>query len=104
MSMSLGQLMSYATKMAGGRGDWDSSEASMWANQAYSTVYNRIGHTPLEAVAVSSTTSGEPRYQIPTDFSYAIALTLFQGSNSTNSRSNITTTIRLKQRDAGWMD
>lgn len=104
--MSLQQLLSYATTMAGNRNDWATSEASFWANQAYSTVYNRIGHTPLEAVAVSSTTSGENRYQLPTDYAYGIALTLLQGSTSTDTTgaSNSTTVIRLKQRDAGWMD
>lgn len=104
MSLSLGQLCSYATRMAGGRDDWQLSEASFWANQAYSTIYNRIGHTPLEAVAISSTTSGENRYQLPTDYNYGIALTLFQGSNSTATTSNSTTVIRLRQQDAGWMD
>lgn len=106
MSLSLGQLCSYATRMAGNRDDWQLSEASFWANQAYSTIYNRIGHTPLEAVAVSSTTSGEARYALPTDFNYGIALTLFQGSTSTatTGTSNSTTVIRLRQQDAGWMD
>lgn len=106
MAFSLGQLCSFATKMAGNRDDWNLSEASYWANQAYATIYNRIGHTPLEAVAVSSTTSGENRYQLPTDYAYGIALTLFQGSTSTDTTgaSNSTAVIRLKQRDAGWMD
>lgn len=107
MTLNLGQLCSYATRMAGNRDDWQLSEASFWANQAYSTIYNRIGHTPLEAVAVSSTTSGENRYALPTDYNYGIALTLFQGSNSTSTTattSNSTTVIRLRQQDAGWMD
>ena len=106
MALSLGQLCSYASKMAGGRNDWDLSEASFWANQAYSTVFNRVGHTPLEALATSSTTSGENRIQLPTDWNYGLAITLFQGSTSTDTTggSNSTTIIRLKQQDAGWMD
>src|SRR6266478_6669854 len=106
MTLNLGQLCSYATRMATNRDDLQLSEASFWANQAYSTVYNRIGHTPLEAIAVSSTTSGENRYALPTDYSYGIALTLFQGSNSTatTGTSNTTAVIRLRQQDAGWMD
>lgn len=106
MTLNLGQLCSMATRMSGNRDDWQLSEASFWANQAYSTIYNRMGHTPLEAVAVSSTTSGENRYAVPTDYSYGIALTLFQGSNSTatTGTSNSTTVIRLRQQDAGWMD
>jgi hypothetical protein len=103
MAMNLGTLCSYSTKMAGGRGDWTLSEASFWANQAYSTVFNRTGHTPLEAVATSSTTSGENRYQLPTDWNYGIAMTLYQQSSATTG-SISTTVIRLRQQDANWMD
>lgn len=104
--LSLGEICSTATTFAGGRNDWNLSEASRYANMAYSEVYNRIGHVPLEAVAISSTTSGEQRYQIPTDFNYGIALTLFQGSTSTatTGTSNSTTVIRLRQQDANWID
>lgn len=103
--MSLGQLCSYATRMAGGRNDYELSEASFWVNQAYSTVYNRTGHTPLEAVATSSTTSGEQRYQLPQDWNYGIAVTLYQGSTSTaTTGSQSTTVIRLRQQDANWID
>lgn len=100
--LSLGEICSTATMFAAGRGDWSLSEASRLANFAYSDLYNKIGHTPLQAVATSSTTSGENRYQLPTDYGYGMALTLFQGSNVTTS--NNTVVIRLRQVDAGWMD
>lgn len=103
---SLGQLASAATRFAGGRSDWDLSETSMYVNMAYSELYNRVGHIPLEAVAVSSTTSGEARYALPTDWNYGLALTLYQGSTSTatTGTSNSTTVIRLRQQDANWID
>lgn len=102
---SLGELCSTATQFAGGRNDWSLSEASRFANMAYSEVYNRPGHVPLEAVATSSTTSGEQRYQLPPDWNYGIALTVYQGSGSTATiGSRSTTVIRLKQRDANWVD
>jgi len=100
---SLGELCSVATQFAGGRNDWSLSEASRFANMAYSEVYNRPGHTPLEAVATSSTTSGENHYQLPTDWNYGLAVTLYQQSSSTTG-STSTTVIRLKQRDANWID
>lgn len=100
--MNLGQIASHATEMAGGRNDWSLSDASFWINIAFSDVYNKTGHTPLEAVAVSSTTSGENRYQLPTDYGYGLALTLYQ--TSTNTTSATTTVVRLKQVDPGWMD
>jgi len=72
---------------------------------AYSEVYNRPGHVPLETVATSSTTSGEQRYQLPTDWNYGLALTVYQGSGSTATMgSRSTAVIRLKQRDANWVD
>lgn len=101
---NLGELCSTATQFAGGRNDWSFSDASRFANMAYSEVYNRVGHIPLEAVAVSSTTSGENRYQLPTDYNYGLAMTLYQGSNSTATLSVSTTVIRLKQHDANWAD
>lgn len=76
----------------------------MYVNMAYSEVYNRVGHIPLEAVAISSTTSGENRYQLPTDYNYGLAMTLYQGSNSTATLSVSTAVIRLKQHDANWVD
>lgn len=100
---SLGELCSVATQFAGGRNDWGLSEVSRFANMAYSEVYNRVGHVPLEAVATSSTTSGENRYQLPTDFNYGLAMTLYQGSSATTG-STSTTVIRLKQHDANWID
>lgn len=100
---NLGELCSVATQFAGGRNDWSLSEASRFANMAYSEVYNRPGHTPLQAVAISSTTSGENRYQLPTDWNYGLALTLWQGSSATTG-SRTTTVIRLAQRDANWIE
>src|ERR1041385_4305075 len=102
---SLGELCSTPTQFRGGRNDWSLSEASRFANMAYSEVYNRPGHVPLQAVAISSTTSGENRYQLPPDWNYGLALTLYQGSGSTNTTgSRSTTVMRLVQRDANWVD
>ena len=102
--MNLGQLASYATKMAGGRLDWELSEASFWINTAYLEVASVVKHNPLEALAVSSTTSGENKVALPPDFHYALALTLYMGSSSTASSSNNTTTVVLRQRDPRWID
>lgn len=96
--------MSRATEMAGGRLDWTASDASFYANVALQEVAQRAGHLPREALAVSSTTSGENRYSLPADFDFPIALTLYQGSNSTNTLSRATTAHSLTARDANWLD
>jgi hypothetical protein len=101
--LSLGQVCSRATEMAGGRVDWSLSDASFWANCAAQEVSQFAGHLPKEAIAVSSTTSGENRYALPADFDYPTALTLYQGSSATTG-SRMTTSIPLQGRDANWAD
>lgn len=103
MILSLGQVCSRATEMAGGRVDWTLSDASFYANVAAQEVSQFAGHLPKEAIAVSSTTSGEGRYALPSDFDYSTALTLYQGSSNT-SGSRMTTAIPLKGQDANWAD
>ena len=103
MILNLGQVCSRATEIAGGRVDWSLSDASFYANMAAQEVSQFAGHLPKEAIAVSSTTSGENRYALPSDFDYSTALTLYQGSNAT-AGSRMTTAIPLVGRDANWAD
>src|SRR5690349_6484702 len=103
MILSLGQVCSRATEMAGGRADWALSDASFYANMAAQEVSQYAGHLPKEAIAVSSTTSGENRYALPSDFDYPTALTLYQGSSVTTG-SRATIAIPLQGRDATWAD
>lgn len=102
MILNLGQICSAATRFAKGRADWPLSEVTQYLNMAYSEMVAVVGHTPLEALAVSSTTSGEDKYQIPADFGSLIAVTLYQGSTATTS--NETTVVALRQQDARWID
>lgn len=104
--LNLGQISSAATTFAGGRLDWQPSEVSMYVNLAYSEVKSRQGlvHTQAEAIAVSSTTSGENRIAFPADFDYPLAITMYVGSSSTVSTSHTTRTVALQPRDARWVD
>ena len=102
--LNLGQICSRATEMAGGRLDWSLSDASFFANLAVFEVASRAHHVPKEAIAVSSTTTGENRIAFPTDFDYPIALTMFVGSTSTATTSNTTRVVPLVQKDARWFD
>lgn len=106
MIINLGTCMSLATTLSGGRNDYAPSEASQWANFALERIVVAHGahHTPREAIAISSTTSGGNRIGLPTDFSYPLAFTLYQGSSSTASRSHTTTSVPLTQRDSAWAD
>lgn len=102
--LTVGQIVSRATELSLGRGDWTLSDATFWLNQAYSQMVAVVGHTPLEALAVSSTTSGENRYALPLDFGSAIAVTLYAGSSSTATTSHYTSVIPLRQQDPRWID
>jgi hypothetical protein len=104
--LSLGQLASIATTFSGGRADLALSEVSTYVNLAYSEVRTRAGlkHTPVESLAVSSTTTGEDRIATPSDFDYAIALSLHVGSSSTISTSHTTAIITLTPKDVAWKD
>ena len=74
MQITLADVISKATTLAGGRRDWAVSEVSFFANLAAVAVYQQVYHTPLESLAVSSTTSGENRITVPTDYEATISL------------------------------
>jgi hypothetical protein len=65
---TLGQVMSNATQMLGNRSDVAESLASFWANEGAAQVFKSQFHEAQESIAVSSTTSGENRITMPTDF------------------------------------
>lgn len=98
--------MSRGTTLAGGRNDWQPSEASFWANLALEQVSEMAGahHKPREAVAISSTTSGGNRIALPTDFGFPIAVTVYAGSNSTATTSRTTNEYPLIPKDSTWAD
>lgn len=104
--LNLGTICSTATTFAGGRNDWTLSEASLYANMAYSEIKSRTGitHTQSEAIAVSSTTSGENRIALPADFDYPLAITMYVGSSSTATQSHTTATVALVPKDVRWVD
>jgi hypothetical protein len=104
MILNLGQVCSMATTIAGGRLDFSLSEASSYANLAYHEVASRINaHRPKEALAVSSTSSGQNRMAMPADFDYSLALTLYIPSASTQTSTG-TWTVPLRLRDYRWID
>src|SRR5690348_13115052 len=105
-TLTLGQCISNATMLAGGRNDWLTSEASFWANQALEQVARAQGarHKPPETLYQSSTTSGGYRIALPSDFVAPLAFTLWVGSNSTNTVSRQTNAVPLIQRDSGYGD
>ena len=72
MILTLAQLSSRATSLIQGRTDITSSDASFWVNVAYEEMATRIRYAADEGLAISSTTSGENRIALPSDFRYQI--------------------------------
>lgn len=79
---SLQEIMSQATWRAGRRSDLDMSMVSFLANEAYMEVAQAIPHALLEKIAVSSTTSGENRITLPSDFGEPIHFSLLSVNGS----------------------
>src|SRR5690242_12340121 len=76
--LTLGQITSQMTAMAGGRLDWLPSEASFYANIAAGIVARTaaIQHRSLESSYATTITSGVTRMVLPSDYNYGVALSL----------------------------
>ena len=72
----------------GNRLDVPLSTASFWANEAQRVVWDAQPHDLKEGLAVSSTTSGENRIVLPTDFQEL--LNISTSSSSTGGRDVLT--------------
>ena len=99
--LTLGQMISRATELAGGRLDWDISAASFYVNQAATYIGNALGieHRSLESSYATTIASGVSRMALPADYNYAIALSI--GSSAPSAS---TSWRQLGKRDIGWAD
>ena len=79
---TLGELISSATQRAGRRGNIPQSTASLWVNQAYQEVSEVVPHALQECIAISSTTSGENRFQLPSDYKEILSLSYLTATGS----------------------
>lgn len=86
-SWTLGDLMSMATARAGHRADISASTVSFWVNQAISEVWLSAPQAELEALVVSSTTSGNGRITLPSDHYETITLSYLSGFDETSART-----------------
>lgn len=91
-SWTLADLMSQATTRAGRRDDIAKSDVSFWVNASYQEVAQLTEYALQERIAVSSTTSGEYRVDLPTDFHALLNLSIWTtdaGSGRTLTQTNI---------------
>lgn len=98
---TLGELMSLATRRLGRRADIPESTASEHVNMAYLEVSAAAPHALMEREAVSSTTSGQQRIQLPPDFGEPLSFSLVWSDSTASSTISSRRTLRpLSIREA----
>lgn len=102
MILTLAQMISRATTLAGGRLDWDASDASFYVNEAigYIARTGGIQHRSLESSYATTIASGVTRMRLPADYNYAVALSI----GSTVAASGSTQWRTMQKRDIGLAD
>ena len=100
MELTLANICSTATALIQGRTDITLSDASFYANLAYQEVATRIRYTADEALAISSTTSGENRISLPTDFAYPISVSNTSIAGAAPVFGTTTRVLRQVEADA----
>ena len=81
-SWTLGTIVSRATAALGNRLDISLSDGSFWCNVGQENVWDAMPHDLQEKLAVSSTTSGENRITLPSDFKEMLNIRLSSSSGS----------------------
>ena len=79
---TLGTIVSRATAALGNRTDISLSDGSFWCNGGHENVWDAMPHDLQEKLAVSSTTSGENRITLPSDFKELLNIRLSSSSGS----------------------
>lgn len=102
-SYTLNDIMSFATANVGRRADIAASTVSRLVNEAYFEVYYASNPQEAESIAVSSTTTGENKIELPTDFSEPLTASLIWRSGST-AASNHSSYQTLRLVDVTQMD
>lgn len=96
-SLTLAQIASRATELAGGRLDWTLSDASFYANRAIGYLWQNVGPpTRFDTFLTSSTTSGGYRIPLGTNYVSIVALSLGSRVGSAMQWTQLT------KQDAAW--
>jgi hypothetical protein len=101
---NLGEIMSFATGNVGRRADIQGSVVSRIANEAYFDVYYASDPARGEQIVPSSTSSGENKIELPTDFHAPISLALIYQTTASPTASDHSSYKTLTLRDVDWMD
>lgn len=94
-SYTLGEILSSATAAIGRRADIELSDASRLANDSYFEVVYAVSDAEFEKIAVSSTTTGENKIELPTDFHEPISASLIWSNSTAASAHSSYSTLKL---------
>ena len=96
--LTLGQMISRATTNAGGRLDWNQSDASFYVNEAAEYIASALGieHRSLESSYATTIGSGVSRMILPSDYNVSLAFSI------ATARAGQWRT--LGKKDIGWAD
>ena len=101
---TLAEIMSSATAAIGRRADIALSDASRIANDAYFEVYYATRPEEGEKIAVSSTTSGGNRIELPSDFWEPISASIIYRNSWSTSSSVMSSYNTLNLLSVGYLD
>lgn len=99
--LTLAQMISRATELAGGRLDWNQSDASFYVNMAATYIANAQGveHRSLESSYATTIASSVTRMLLPSDYNYAVAFSMGSTVPSGSTQWRV-----MGKRDIGWAD
>lgn len=101
---NLGEMMSFATAAVGRRSDIDASDVSRLVNEAYFEVWYAAPPAEAEKIAVSSTTTGEGKIELPSDFYEPISAALIYRPSWSTTSSVHSSYLTLKLVSAADLD
>ena len=101
---TLGEILSSATAAIGRRADISLSDASRIANDAYFQVFYATRPEEGERIAISSTTSGENKIELPSDFWEPISASLIYRNSWSTSSSAVSSYNTLNLLSAAFLD
>lgn len=99
--LTLAQMVSRATEIAGGRLDWSLSDGSFYVNQAMAYIARLEGveHRSLESSYATTIASGVSRMLLPADYNYTLALSIGSTVPSASTQWRL-----MGKRDIGLAD
>jgi len=92
---TLAELSSFARSAVGRRADLAVSDVSRLVNEAYFEVFYASNPEESELIAVSSTTTGENKIELPTDFYAPISAALIYSTSTLTSAHSSYRTLNL---------